>query len=159
MTPPSPSRPPGPHPEQCRAHPAPPRPGPLADPGITDYEDTDYGPNADGITDYEDTDYGPYSDGVTDYESPDDGAYVDGDTDYEDRDDGDDRGTTMTTTGTAMTMMMATMTESGMTTINAEKFPPRPRFWRPAAVSSLCQPKKRKKVFPRPRFFGSGSVI
>ena len=25
-------------------------------------------------------------------------------------------------------MMMATMTESGMTTINAEKFPPRPRF-------------------------------
>ena len=68
-------------------------------------------------------------------------------------------GTTMTTTGTAMTMMMATMTESGMTTINAEKFPPRPRFWRPAAVSSLCQPKKRKKVFPRPRFFGSGSVI
>ena len=68
-------------------------------------------------------------------------------------------GTTMTTTGTAMTMMMATMTESGMTTINAEKFPPRPRFWRPAAVSSLCQPKKRKKVFPRPRYFGSGSVI
>ena len=68
-------------------------------------------------------------------------------------------GTTMTTTGTAMTMMMATMTESGMTRINAEKFPPRPRFWRPAAVSSLCQPKKRKKVFPRPRFFGSGSVI
>ena len=68
-------------------------------------------------------------------------------------------GTTMTTTGTAMTMMMATMTESGMTTINAEKFPPRPRFWRPAAVSSRCQPKKRKKVFPRPRFFGSGSVI
>ena len=47
--------------------------------------------NADGVTDYEDTDYGPYSDGVTDYEPPDDGPYVDGDTDYEDRDDGDDR--------------------------------------------------------------------
>ena len=45
----------------------------------------------DGVTDYEDTDYGPYSDGVTDYEPPDDGPYVDGDTDYEDRDDGDDR--------------------------------------------------------------------
>ena len=64
--------------------------GPNAD-GITDYDDTDYGPNADGVTDYEDTDYGPYSDGVTDYEPPDDGPYVDGDTDYEDRDDGDDR--------------------------------------------------------------------
>ena len=57
-----------------------------------DYQDTDYGPDADGVTDYEDTDYGPYSDGVTDYEPPDDGPYVDGDTDYEDRDDGDDRG-------------------------------------------------------------------
>lgn len=66
-------------------------PVPSADPGITDYDDTDYGPNADGVTDYEDTDYGPYSDGVTDYEPPDDGPYVDGDTDYEDRDDGDDR--------------------------------------------------------------------
>ena len=59
---------------------------------------------------------------------------------------------------TAMTMMM-TMTEIGMTTIKAEKFPPRPRFGRPAAVSSLCQPKKMKKVFPRPRFFSNGSVI
>ena len=66
-------------------------PVPSADPGITDYDDTDYGPNADGVTDYEDTDYGPYSDGVTDYEPPDDDPYVDGDTDYEDRDDGDDR--------------------------------------------------------------------
>ena len=55
--------------------------------------------------------------------------------------------------------MMMTMTEIGMTMIKAEKFPPRPRFGRPAAVSSLCQPKKMKKVFPRPRFFGSGSVI
>ena len=51
-------------------------PVPSADPGITDYDDTDYGPNADG---------------VTDYEPPDEGPYVDGDTDYEDRDDGDDR--------------------------------------------------------------------
>ena len=67
---------------------------------------------------------------------------------------------TGTTTGMMTTMMTtAAMTESGMTTIKAEKFPPRPRFWRPAAVSSLCQPKKMKKVFPRPRFFGSGSVI
>ena len=68
-------------------------PAPEEEPatGITDYDDTDYGPNADGVTDYEDTDYGPYSDGVTDYEPPDDGPYVDGDTDYEDRDDGDDR--------------------------------------------------------------------
>ena len=78
--------------EPCRHINAPSAPPvPSADPGITDYDDTDYGPNADGVTDYEDTDYGPYSDGVTDYEPPDDGPYVDGDTDYEDRDDGDDR--------------------------------------------------------------------
>ena len=51
------------------------------------------------------------------------------------------------------------MTMMAMTTIKEEKFPPRPRFGRTAAVSSLCQPKKMKKVFPRPRFFGSGSVI
>ena len=80
---------PEPVPEPTPAPSAP--PVPSADPGITDYDDTDYGPNADGVTDYEDTDYGPYSDGVTDYEPPDDGPYVDGDTDYEDRDDGDDR--------------------------------------------------------------------
>ena len=80
---------PEPVPEPTPAPSAP--PVPSADPGITDDDDPDYGPNADGVTDYEDTDYGPYSDGVTDYEPPDDGPYVDGDTDYEDRDDGDDR--------------------------------------------------------------------
>ena len=79
---------PEPVPEPTPAPSAP--PVPSADPGITDYDDTDYGPNADGGHRYEDTDYGPYSDGVTDYEPPDDGPYVDGDTDYEDRDDGDD---------------------------------------------------------------------
>ena len=90
---PTPSPTPDPTPEPVPAPtPAPSAPPvPSADPGITDYDDTDYGPNADGVTDYEDTDYGPYSDGVTDYEPPDDGPYVDGDTDYEDRDDGDDR--------------------------------------------------------------------
>ena len=65
---------PEPVPEPTPAPSAP--PVPSADPGITDYDDTDYGPNADG---------------VTDYEPPDEGPYVDGDTDYEDRDDGDDR--------------------------------------------------------------------
>ena len=65
---------PEPVPEPTPAPSAP--PVPSADPGITDYDDTDYGPNADGDTDYE---------------PPDDGPYVDGDTDYEDRDDGDDR--------------------------------------------------------------------
>ena len=28
-------------------------------PEYQDYDDTDYGPNADGVTDYDDTDYGP----------------------------------------------------------------------------------------------------
>ncbi len=119
--------------------------------GATGYQDTDYGPDADGITDYEDTDYGPYSDGVTDYEPPNDGPYVDGDTDYEDRDD--DRptmtagrttmiaGKTMRTTG----MMMATMTESGMTTINAKNFRRGPGFGdRPPYPPFLCQ----FKIFP-----------
>lgn len=53
----------------------------------TDYDDTDYGPNADGVTDYDDTDYGPNADGVTDYDDTD---YDDGD-DWDDGDDGDDR--------------------------------------------------------------------
>ena len=39
-----------------------------SDYGITDYVDTDYGPNNDGVTDYDDTDYGTTSDGVTDYD-------------------------------------------------------------------------------------------
>ena len=75
---PTPSPTPGPTPEPVPAPtPAPSAPPvPSAAPGITDYDDTDYGPNADG---------------VTDYEPPDEGPYVDGDTDYEDRDDGDDR--------------------------------------------------------------------
>ena len=71
--------------------------GPNAD-GVTDYDDTDYGPNADGVTDYEDTDYGSYTDGITDYEERGDDAwggdddmdYDDGD-DWDDGDDGDDR--------------------------------------------------------------------
>ncbi len=87
---PNPTPEPGRSPRRCPPHRRPP-----ADGGDPDYQDTDYGPDADGITDYEDTDYGPYSDGVTDYESHNDGPYVDGDTDYEDRDDdrdtGDDR--------------------------------------------------------------------
>ena len=37
--------------------------------GITNYQDTDYGPDNDGVTDYDDTDYGPNNDGVTDYSS------------------------------------------------------------------------------------------
>ena len=71
-----------------------------------DYDDTDYGPNADGITDYDDTDYGPNADGITDYDDwgDDDDWYGDptgedhwdddddgwDDTDYDDRDDDDD---------------------------------------------------------------------
>ena len=74
VTPPTSDLTPEPVPEPTPAPSAP--PAPSADPGITDYDDTDYGPNADG---------------VTDYEPPDEGPYVDGDTDYEDRDDGDDR--------------------------------------------------------------------
>ncbi|MBQ2972595.1 MAG: hypothetical protein IJE16_08645 [Ruminococcus sp.] len=52
-----------------------------SDYGITDYVDTDYGPENDGVTDYDDTDYGPNNDGVTDY---DDGNsnYNDGNSDY-----------------------------------------------------------------------------
>lgn len=38
-----------------------------SDYGITNYVDTDYGPNNDGATNYDDTDYGPNNDGVTDY--------------------------------------------------------------------------------------------
>ena len=45
-------------------------PVPSAGPGITDYDDTDYGPNADGVTDYRIRTTAP-SDGVTDYEAPD----------------------------------------------------------------------------------------
>ena len=61
--------------------------GPDAD-GITDYDDTDYGPNADGVTDYDDTDYGPNADGVTDYDDTDYGPNADGVTDYDDTDYG-----------------------------------------------------------------------
>ena len=61
--------------------------GPNAD-GITDYDDTDYGPNADGITDYDDTDYGPNNDGITDYDDTDYGPNADGITDYDDTDYG-----------------------------------------------------------------------
>ena len=59
--------------------------GPNAD-GITDYDDTDYGPNADVVTDYDDTDYGPNADGVTDYDDTDYGPNADGVTDYDDDD-------------------------------------------------------------------------
>ena len=51
--------------------------GPDAD-GVTDYADTDYGPNADGVTDYADTDYGPNAGGVTDYADTDCGRNADG---------------------------------------------------------------------------------
>ena len=61
--------------------------GPNAD-GVTDYDDTDYGPNADGVTDYDDTDYGPNADGVTDYDDTDYGPNADGVTDYDDTDYG-----------------------------------------------------------------------
>ena len=61
--------------------------GPNAD-GITDYDDTDYGPNNDGITDYDDTDYGPNADGITDYDDTDYGPNADGITDYDDTDYG-----------------------------------------------------------------------
>ena len=52
--------------------------------GMTDYDDTDYGPNNDGVTDYDDTDYGPNNDGVTDYDDTDYGPNNDGVTDYND---------------------------------------------------------------------------
>ena len=60
--------------------------GPNAD-GVTDYDDTDYGPNADGVTDYDDTDYGPNADGITDYSDDD---WDDDDWDDDDDDDWDD---------------------------------------------------------------------
>ena len=53
-----------------------------SDYGITNYIDTDYGPNNDGVTDYNDTDYGPNNDGVTDYNDTDYGPDNDGVTDY-----------------------------------------------------------------------------
>lgn len=55
-----------------------------SDYGITDYVDTDYGPENDGVTDYgADTDYGPNNDGVTDYGADTDyGPDNDGVTDY-----------------------------------------------------------------------------
>ena len=57
--------------------------------GVTDYNDTDYGPNNDGVTDYNDTDYGPNNDGVTDYNDTDYGSNNDGVTDYNDTNYGD----------------------------------------------------------------------
>ena len=59
-----------------------------SDYGITDYVDTDYGPENDGATDYDDTDYGPDNDGITDYDHNDDdgtdyGEGSDGVTDYD----------------------------------------------------------------------------
>ena len=59
-----------------------------SDYGITDYVDTDYGPDNDGVTDYNDTDYGPNNDGVTDYSDTDYGPNNDGVTDYNDTDYG-----------------------------------------------------------------------
>ena len=55
-----------------------------SDYGLTDYVDTDYGPDNDGFTDYDDTDYGPNNDGVTDYDDTDYGPNSDGVTDYSD---------------------------------------------------------------------------
>lgn len=63
-----------------------------SDYGITDYVDTDYGPDNDGVTDYDDTDYGPNNDGVTDYDDTDYGPNNDGVTDYDDTDYGPDNG-------------------------------------------------------------------
>lgn len=63
-----------------------------SDYGITDYVDTDYGPDNDGVTDYHDTDYGPNNDGVTDYTdygtTPTHGATDYNDTDYGPGNDG-----------------------------------------------------------------------
>ena len=53
-----------------------------SDYGITDYVDTDYGPDNDGVTDYNDTDYGPNNDGVTDYGATDYGTTNYGTTNY-----------------------------------------------------------------------------
>lgn len=55
-----------------------------SDYGITDYVDTDYGPDNDGATDYNDTDYGANNDGVTNYDDTDYGPNNDGVTDYND---------------------------------------------------------------------------
>ena len=57
------------------------------DDGVTDYADTDYGPENDGVTEYSDTDYGVNSDGVPDYSDSEDsdtdyGTNSDGVTDY-----------------------------------------------------------------------------
>ncbi len=80
--------------------------------GISDYDDTDYGPSpeetewdegktdyTDGATDYDDraeatmddhdTDYGPDNDGVTDYNDTDYGPNKEGVTDYEEPEAGD----------------------------------------------------------------------
>ena len=56
--------------------------------GVTDYNDTDYGPNNDGVTNYDDTDYGPNNDGVTNYDDTDYGPNNDGVTNYDDTDYG-----------------------------------------------------------------------
>ena len=56
--------------------------------GVTDYDDTDYGPNNDGVTNYDDTDYGPNNDGVTNYDDTDYGPNNDGVTNYDDTDYG-----------------------------------------------------------------------
>ncbi len=61
-----------------------------SDYGITDYVDTDYGPNNDGDTDYRITDYGSNNDGVTDYHDTDYGPDNDGVTDYNHTDYGPD---------------------------------------------------------------------
>ena len=61
-------------------------------------------------------------------------------------------GTTMTTTGTAMTMMMATMTESGMTTINAEKFSPRPGLETGRRILPVSAEEEEKSFSQAPVF-------
>ena len=61
--------------------------GPNND-GVTNYDDTDYGPNNDGVTNYDDTDYGPNNDGVTNYDDTDYGPNNDGVTNYDDTDYG-----------------------------------------------------------------------
>ena len=105
VAPPTPESAPDPSPEQTDPSAVPDDTDSQPAGGATDYQDTDYGPDADGITDYEDTDYGPYSDGETDYEDRDDdlGTGDDfwdddengwdddgGDYDYGDDDDNDD---------------------------------------------------------------------
>ena len=53
-----------------------------SDYGITDYVDTDYGPNNDGVTDYGATDYGATNYGTTDYGATNYGTTNYGTTDY-----------------------------------------------------------------------------